>query len=74
MRGGFETRLVLLHEIRQMITHFLRIYKMTTNIEPGEKKAVKKEENCHFFENLDQCTGLLVRQIEFNQCFLYTLG
>ena len=46
---------------------------MTTNIEPG-KKAVKKEENCHFFENLDQCTGLLVRQIEFNQCFLYTLG
>ena len=74
MRGGFETRLVLLHEIRQMITHFLRIYKMT-NIEPGKKSCQEKEENCHFFENLDQCTGLLVRQIEFNQCFfIYTLG
>ena len=35
------------------------------------KKAAKKEDVVFFviFENLDQCTGLLVRQIEINQCF-----
>ena len=50
MRGGFETRLVLLHEIRQMITHFLRIYKMTTNIEPGGKKLSRKKKTVIFLK------------------------
>ena len=73
MRVGFETRLVL-HEINTPNDYAFSEDLQKRQILNLEKKAVKKEENCHFFENLDQCTGLLVRQIEFNQCFLYTLG